>query len=116
MAQEIDAGIFVIMLGIAFGSLFFGAITKFGFVFKLVGAIIFLSMAVMMNAEYDVAYTVVTSGGGLDDPIIDKRYIIGDGDDATDNNQNWLGWIFVLLGLTWIGLFFMEMMQQKGFM
>lgn len=112
----IDAGLFVIMLGIAFGSLFFGSITKFGFVFKLIGAIIFLSLAVVMNAEYDVAYTVVTSGGDLTEPIVDKRYIIGDGDPDTDNNQNWLGWLFILLGLTWVGLFLMEMLQHQGFM
>lgn len=103
---SIDAGIFVIMLGIAFGTLFMSRIIPYGYVFKLVGAFLFLALAVVMNAEYDVVYATTSVG---DVNATETQYIIGDGDPATNNNHNWIGWLFLGLGLAWIGLFFVEL-------
>ena len=108
----IDAGMFVILLATAFGSFFLTGIVKYGFVFKLVGAFLFFSMGVMMNAEYEVAYTVVAtdSDGNVS---TDHRYLVGDG-TGTSEYSSWLGWLFVGLALIWSAFFFMEVMGTNG--
>lgn len=108
----IDAGMFIIMLATAFGSFFLTGIVKYGFVFKLVGAFLFFSLGVMMNAEYEVAYTVVTTDPD-GDKTTDLRFIVGDGSGAAEN-ASWLGWLFVGLALVWTAFFFMEVMGMTG--
>ena len=108
----IDAGMFVILLATAFGSFFLTGIVKYGFVFKLVGAFLFFSMGVMMNAEYEVAYTVViTDSNG--DQTKDLRYLVGDGSGSSEYSS-WLGWLFIGLALIWSAFFFMEVMGTNG--
>jgi len=120
----IDAGVFVIMIGTAFGSLFItNNIVRFGFVFKLIGVFLFFALGMMMNAEYDVAFTVttsdpdgalnVTSGAGSLQATTELTYIIGDG-SSSNSNTSWIGWLFILLGLVWAGLFFMDIMSMAG--
>lgn len=101
------------MLGVGFGSLFMGNAVKFGFVFKLVGAFLFFALGMMMNAEYDVAYTVTTSdpdGAGPLTGTTELRYIVGDGEDSSSSIGSWVGWLFIGLALLWVGLFFMDVM------
>lgn len=102
----IDAGIFVILLGVGFGSIFMGGVVRNGYVFKLVGAFLFFALGIMMNAEYDVAYTVITDLNDGSEPITDKRYVVGDG--SGEGNHAWLGWLFIGLGLAWTAFFFMD--------
>jgi len=108
----IDAGMFIILLATAFGSFFLTGIVKYGFVFKLVGAFLFFSMGVMMNAEYEVAYTVITTNPD-GEITTDHRYIVGDGTGASEYSS-WLGWLFVGLALIWSAFFFMEVMGPNG--
>jgi len=108
----LDAGMFVILLGVAFGSVFMNGVVKNGFVFKLVGAFLFFSLGIMMNAEYEVAYTVITDVPGTG-TITEYRYIVGDG-SGTSTTSSWLGWLFIGLALIWTGLFFMEVMNMHG--
>ncbi len=108
----IDAGLFIILLASAFGSFFFSGIVKHGFLFKLVGAFLFFALGLMMNAEYEVAYTVVNtdSDGNVS---TDMRYLVGDGTGSSEYSS-WLGWLFIGLALIWTGFFFMEIMQMMG--
>ena len=108
----IDAGMFVILLATAFGSFFLTGIVKYGFVFKLIGAFLFFSMGVMMNAEYEVAYTVVSTDpdGNVSKEL---RYLIGDG-SGSSQFSSWLGWLFIGLALIWTAFFFMEVMGTNG--
>ena len=108
----IDAGMFVILLATAFGSFFLTGIVKYGFVFKLVGAFLFFSMGVMMNAEYEVAYTVITTAPN-GDQTTDLRYLVGDGSGSSEYSS-WLGWLFIGLALIWSAFFFMEVMGTNG--
>lgn len=108
----LDAGMFVILLATAFGSFFLSGLVKYGFIFKLVGAFLFFSLGIMMNAEYEVAYTVITTAPD-GDVTTDLRYIVGDG-SGTNDTSKWLGWLFIGLALIWVGFFFMEIMHQSG--
>ena len=108
----LDAGMFVILLATAFGSFFLTGIVKYGFVFKLVGAFLFFSLGVMMNAEYEVTYTVVTTNVDGEETT-DLRYLVGDGSGAAENAA-WLGWLFIGLALIWVGFFFTEVMGMAG--
>lgn len=108
----LDAGMFIIILATAFGSFFLTGLVKYGFVFKLVGAFLFFSLGVMMNAEYEVAYTViVTQADG--DQSTDLRYLIGDGSGSSESSS-WLGWLFIGLALIWTAFFFLEVMGMFG--
>ena len=106
----IDAGIFVILLATAFGSLFMSNVVRQGYVFKLVGAFLFFALGIMMNAEYDVAYTVVTTDAEGNQST-DIRYIVGG--SAESQYHAWLGWLFVGFGLAWVALFFMDVMSGR---
>ena len=108
----LDAGLFIILVSVAFGSFFFSGIVKNGFIFKLVGAMLFFALGVMMNAEYEVAYTVITTDSD-NNVTTDLRYIIGNG-SGTAENAGWIGWLFIGLGLIWTAFFFIEIMQMMG--
>ena len=108
----LNAGMFVILLGTAFGSFFLSGVVKYGFIFKLIGAFLFFSMGVMMNAEYDVAYTVVSTAQN-GDQTTELRYLVGDGTSGNET-ASWLGWLFVGLALVWSAFFFLEVMGPNG--
>ena len=101
----IHLGIFLIFLGIGFGSVIMGHMMRNGYVFKLVGAIIFFILGVMMNAEYDVVYITITTDGSQHTDEV--QYFIGDGTEG-NVQQSWLGWLFIGLGLIWVAYFFMD--------
>lgn len=109
----IDAGIFIIMVAVAFGSFVLSNLVRNGYIFKMLGAFIFFALAIMMNAEYEVAYTHVVTGGDLGAPQNTLIYIIGDGDPDTASNGQWVGWLFLGLGLTWAAFFFMDIMSSN---
>lgn len=100
-----EAGMFAILVGMAF--IFMMISFKFGALFKLFSAILFFSLAVILFAEYDIAFTSITStASGVD--IENIRYIIN-----SDNNLNMmLAWIFIGLGTFNGFLFFIEMIPR----
>lgn len=114
MAEILDAGIFVIMLGVGLGTFFMGRFVKYGFIFKLLGAFLFFSLGIMMVAEYEVAYAIITDdGNSTTAPETQYIYLIGDGSGEA-SNASWIGWLFIGLGLIWVGFFFIEIMSMMG--
>ena len=98
-----DAGLFVLMLGGAVGGLFLSF--KMGAVLMVLSIIIFFGLSIVMFAQYDVAYVEKFYGTAecLEaDPCITEKYLIQD-------NQNWLAWLFVAIGIFSALLFFLEM-------
>ena len=83
-----DAGLFFILLGIAFVSLLVSF--KMGSAFKLLGGVLFFVLGLVMMADYDVAYAQNTVLGNGTLAETKTTYIIGDGNDTGDfepNNQ-----------------------------
>jgi len=101
-----DAGLFFILLAVGFISLLVSF--KMGSAFKMLGAVIFFALGIVMIADYDVAYAQETLHPDNSTMQTEITYIIGDGDD-TDDNSSWLGWVFMAIGLFMALIFFMEM-------
>jgi len=108
-----DGGIFVIFLGLAL--LFLLASFKIGAVFALLSAILFFSMAIILIGQSDIGFTntvetALINGTSLHTFTTNSTaYIIGDGDPATNDNQNILAWLFFAMAILSVALFFMEM-------
>lgn len=99
-----EAGLFAILAGMAF--IFMMISFKFGALFKLFSAILFFALAVILFAEYDVAFTTETTKGAS--VTTDIRYII-----SSDDGLNMvLAWLFVGLGVFNGALFFIEMIPR----
>lgn len=80
----------------------------FGALFKLFSTVIFFALAVVLFAEYDVAFTTETVSTTPPNTITDQRFII----KAADGTSVWLAWIFVGLGVFNGFLFFLEMIPR----
>lgn len=102
-----DAGVFIIISTIAFASL--GLSFKLGSAFRVIGAILFFTMSIIMMANYDIAYKTMTDDGTT--KINETKYIIGDGNPKTNEQTNWLGWIFLGLGVYTSVLFIQDMIK-----
>ncbi len=103
MATIFDAGLFVLMLGTGVFSMLLSF--KIGAVLMILSIVIFFGMSIVMFAQYDVAYTSEfygTTDCTLADPCVENKYLIRE-------NQSWLAWIFVAIGIFASLLFFMEM-------
>lgn len=66
-----------------------------------------------MLAGYDVTYSETFSGVDSTEcppanPCTTTKYLIGDADPATENNGEWLGWIFIAVGLLAAIIFLMN--------
>jgi len=101
-----EAGLFAILGGMAF--IFMMVSFKFGSLFKLFSAVLFFALAVVLFAEYDVAYTTIQTTTTPPSTTTDIRFII-QGDDGT---AVWLAWVFVGLGIFNSFLFFIEMIPK----
>jgi len=99
-----EAGMFAILVGMAF--IFMMISFKFGALFKLFSAVIFFGLAVILFAEYDVAFTTITTSGTT--TIEDIRYVVS----ADDGLNMMLAWIFIGLGTFNGFLFFIEMIPR----
>jgi len=98
-----EAGLFAIMLGIAF--VFMMVSFKFGALFKVFAGILFLTIGVILIAGYDVGFTTETTSNNK--IITDIRFIVhGDGE--------WLAWIMIGLGVFNCFLFVIEMIPSGG--
>ena len=61
-----------------------------------------------MMANYDVAFKTMTDDGTT--KINETKYIIGDGISTTNEYTNWLGWLFLGMGLYSSVMFFVEIL------
>ena len=105
-----DGGLFFLMLGL--GVLFLISSFKFGPIFQFVGGLIFVILAIIMFAGYDVAFeTTVTDGTNQ---INQTNYVIGDGVSSTESNGSWLAWIFMIIGMMLWFFFIMGLIQNGG--
>lgn len=100
-----DSGLFVLLLGFAFMALLLSF--RVGEMLKLLSVICFFTLAIVMFADYDVAYTESFSGASSTDcpianPCVTQKYLI-------QENQNWLAWIFMAFAFLSGLLFFLEM-------
>lgn len=103
MAEIFDAGLFVLLLGIAGISMLLSF--KIGAILLVLSIVLFFSLSIVMFAQYDVAYTSEFYGTGdctLANPCVENKYLIRD-------NQTWVAWIFVAFGIFTALLFFLEM-------
>lgn len=83
-------------------------------VLTLISTIAFFTLAIFMQAGYDVAYTESFTGTGdctTANPCQTLKYLVGNGSDQTaeGGNSSMLGWIFMAIGIFSVLLFFMEM-------
>lgn len=98
-----DAGLFSLMMGTGFLSLLLSF--KIGGILKVISAIVFFSLAIIMFGQYEVAYVselTGTSNCTVADPCVETKYLI-------QNNQSWLAWILVAFAIFSSLLFFLEM-------
>ena len=98
---QVEAGMFLIMLGIALVALLMSF--KLGTMLKAVSAILFFVLSIMMFADYDVVYTNVVTGGACSPTCTETKYLINE-------NQSWLAWVFVILGIFSALMFSLELM------
>ena len=101
-----EAGLFAIMVGIAF--VFMMVSFKFGALFKVFAGIMFLSIGVVLMAGYDIGFTTETTSGSK--IITDVRYIVH-GDQIMSQA---LAWILIGLGVFNCFLFVIEMIPTSG--
>ncbi len=106
-----DAGLFALMTGSAFLILLVSF--KIGALLKALAGVIFLSLAIVLLAGYDVAYIEEISGASSSEcptanPCTTTKFIISD-------NGEWLGWIFMAFGIFALLLFILEMMGMMEF-
>lgn len=101
-----EAGLFAILAGMAF--IFMMVSFKFGALFKIFSGVIFFALAVVLFAEYDVAYTTIQTTTAPPSTTTDIRFII----QAGDGTASWLAWVFVGLGVFNSFMFFIEMIPR----
>ncbi len=99
-----DAGLFALLGGIAFITLILSF--KFAQMLKVISAVLFFTLAIVMLAGYDVAYISIITGaeGCVNNTCTDTRYIVKE-------NGEWLGWVFLLFGILSVTLFFVELLN-----
>ena len=100
----IDAGLFLLVIGVAFIMLFISF--KFGAVFKMIAMILFFVLSLWMFANDQVAYKSDTFDPTTSTTQNTTKYIISD-----TSNGTWLGYIFLLFGIVSGFLFFMELIK-----
>lgn len=107
MADNImQAGMFAILLG---GAVIFMILSfKFSFLLRVVSCVMFFALAIVLLAQYDVAFTSTseTTIGGTNATSTSIKYII-QGDTGV-----WLGWICMILGIFTGFLFFIELIGE----
>ena len=108
-----EAGLFVLMGGMAFVLMILSF--KFGALLKALSAVMFMSLAVVLLAGYEVAYTSETSGTGqcpVNDPCITQHFIVRTDDTSGSTSGSWIAWVFIALGVMAAFLFIMEMVPK----
>lgn len=105
-----EAGLFAILGGGALLMLILSF--KFGALLKVLSAVLFFSIALILFAGYEVAYTTETSGTNqcpTTEPCITHHYIIRQDDTSGDTFGSWAAWVMIALGIMSSILFLVEM-------
>jgi len=108
--MQLDAGIFILLLGSGIGATLLAF--RLGTMLAVIGAMLFLVLGVIMMGEPDIAYIVTSSDGTV--TTTETHYIVGDGDASTTENTQWIGWLFILIGVI-LSFSFLTQMFTRGF-
>jgi hypothetical protein len=104
MTVIFEAGTFFLILGIAFLFMFINIRKEYGYALKTISFVLFLTAAMVMFGQQDVAYTT-TNSDGVNPPLTTEHYIIfANGNLAL---YTMLAWIFMFFGILSLGLIFM---------
>jgi len=109
-----EAGLFGLLAGGAFILLIISF--KFGALLKVISAVLFFSVALILMAGYEVAYTSETVGTPscpANDPCITQHYLIREDPGTGETSGEWAAWFFILLGILSSMLFIVEMFVTK---
>ena len=96
--MELSAGIFILMLGMGLLSIFIsfkGGV--FGTVFRMLAAIIFFGISMILFAGYDVTYSEITTNG--ETTLNSTKFLIGNTSETMDSMSQPLGWLFLSIGV-----------------
>lgn len=108
-----EAGLFALMGGSAFIMLILSF--KFGALLKVLAAVLFFSLAIILLAGYEVAYTTETVGTPsctTNNPCISQNFIIRADDVTGETSGLWYGWVLFALALFASMLFIIEMIPK----
>ncbi len=109
-----EAGLFTGLAGL--GVLFLILSFSIGALLKVLSSVIFFSLALILFAGYEVAYTSELTGGLTDctdlTPCLERNYIVRQDDATGDTYGSWMAWIMVALGILSAMLFIMEMLPR----
>lgn len=108
-----EAGLFVMMGGTGFILLLLSF--KFGALLKVLAAVMFFSLAVVLLSGYEVAYTSELSGPQCVDKLgnpatcLERNFLIRADDVTGQTSGEFYAWVFIALGIFSSMLFIMEM-------
>ena len=105
-----EAGLFGMLAGGAFILLIISF--KFGALLKILSGVMFFSVAAVLMAGYEVAYTTETVGTPscpVNDPCLTQHYLVREDDTTGSTSGTWMAWVFVALGILASMLFIVEM-------
>lgn len=107
-----EAGLFVMMGGSGFILMILSF--KFGPLLKVLAAVMFFSLAVVLLAGYEVAYTSELTGNTCPgtDPCIERNFLIRADDDTGETSGQFFAWVFIALGIMSSMLFIIEMIPK----
>lgn len=115
----IQAGLFILMIGSAFILMLLSF--RIGALLKVLSAVLFFSTALILMANYEVAYTSEFVGGvgqgagnqcTTQNPCIQQHYLIKEDDVTGETSGTWIAWVFVALGILTSMLFIIEMIPK----
>lgn len=108
-----EAGLFALMGGSGFILMILSF--RFGALLKVLSAVMFFSLAAILMAGYEVAYTTETAGTPscpANDPCITQHYLIRQDDATGDTSGTWFAWVLIALGIMSAMLFIVEMIPR----
>ncbi len=108
---ELSIGLFLILLAIGFLS--FLVARQFGSIFKLLGVVVFFSLSIMMFGLTDIVYATQSVNATGHIQSTDTVFLLGDGDDNTDDAHIMLGYIFTVMAILMVITFLFDMFKGK---
>jgi hypothetical protein len=115
----IQAGLFILMTGSAFILMLLSF--RIGALLKVLSAVLFFSLALILMAGYEVAYTSVFTGGAgqgvgqnctQQNPCVQQHFLIMEDTTTGETNGTWIAWVFIALGILASMMFIIEMLPK----
>jgi len=107
----VEAGLFVGLGGLGFVFLLLSF--KFGALLKALSAVIFFSLAMILFAGYEIAYTSELTGGLTECtdsvPCLERNFVVREDDITGETFGSWMAWVMIMLGILSSMLFILEM-------